>query len=860
MIRQDKAYNDGAATAGGVAIAVPQKWSCKRVDFKHSSDKAESLMAIIIPTGGKPLKVATCYNKPKQHFPGQLLTEFTDLKFNGSDIPGIFAGDLNSSHTAFGSRFTNVYGRSLLQTINNKNLAYFNDGSPTFIGKGELNVLDIVIGSPDMSRLISSCTTGGDIGSDHLPTITCLKLESSASIRKSCNIKEWASSLDQCIAEINFGDATEVENDLQTLEDIFVSTKEKCERIVSKKRRNLPPEIMILVRERKDLMKKRRKAHCEQYRISLNQQYNSINHKLHSAIEKFDMEEKEKLATEICEAGDSGEMWRKYNNFKRKNEDAVNPVSPLQRADGSWTESDQEKCDEFGQHLQMVHQTLDNPLFDSVFKEEIDIEMNNYSQQRTKDSESIPGITINQFRELLSMTKRNSASGSDCLTYDVMKLCNDKSIQAFCTVINNCLKENIFPSSWKKAKVIMLPKPGRDSTKACNYRPISLLSCFGKIFERYLHNHLIQVLHEKEFFNKYQAGFSKGRSPQEHIFCLTQDTLNGFKERKCTVAAFLDAQAAFDSVWSNGLKFKIKRIGLPAQLENILFSFLDDRSLIVDENGSKSSIVNLNAGTPQGSCLSPVLYLIYVNDLSEDLNHEKVQLSQYADDVSLRSTHSSMKEAFSRLQEGITALESWCKRWQVILNPAKSKVLVFTRCPRHEKEGPIHIRLFNEDIQTAKEVEFLGVVFDSYMTWEPQNAKIISKAYNRLNLLRVVAGLTKKKNPSLLVKLYRSIILSLSEYASVGIISAADCHIEKLQLLQNQAMRTILSLPAYIAINDLHDASGLNSVKSHLIKFSRQRLASMRSSSPLINQSINSYAKVRHIQTNSSPLDIIQLL
>ena len=146
------------------------------------------------------------------------------------------------------------------------------------------------------------------------------------------------------------------------------------------------------------------------------------------------------------------------------------------------------------------------------------------------------------------------------------------------------------------------------------------------------------------------------------------------------------------------------------------------------------------------------------------------------------------------------------------------------------------------------------------MTWEPQTAKIISKAYNRLNLLRVVAGLTKKKNPSLLVKLYRSIILSLSEYASVGIISAADCHNEKLQLLQNQAMRTILSLPAYIAINDLHDASGLNSVKSHLIKFSRQRLASMRSSSPLINQSINSYAKVRHIQTNSSPLDIIQLL
>ena len=196
----------------------------------------------------------------------------------------------------------------------------------------------------------------------------------------------------------------------------------------------------------------------------------------------------------------------------------------------------------------------------------------------------------------------------------------------------------------------------------------------------------------------------------------------------------------------------------------------------------------------------------------------------------------------------------------MVLNPAKSKVLAFTRCPRHQKEGPLYIKLFNEVIQTAAEAEFLGVVFDSYMTWEPQTAKIISKAYSRLNLLRVVAGLAKKKNPSLLVKLYQSIILSLSEYASVGIISAAECHIEKLQLLQNQAMRAVLSLPAYVSISDLHDASGLDTVKAHLIKFASQRLKSMRVSSPLVNESIEKYASVCHIQTNSSPLDVLQPL
>ena len=98
----------------------------------------------------------------------------------------------------------------------------------------------------------------------------------------------------------------------------------------------------------------------------------------------------------------------------------------------------------------------------------------------------------------------------------------------------------------------------------------------------------------------------------------------------------------------------------------------------------------------------------------------------------------------------------------------------------------------------------------------------------------------------------------MSEYASVGIISAAECHMEKLQVLQNQAMRATLSLPAYVSIRDLHDASGLDTIKTHLTNFATQRLKSMRSS-PLVKQSIEKFVSVRHIQTNSSPLDVLQL-
>ena len=107
MVRLDRKYLDSSATAGGVAIAVPQKWVCHRVDFHFKSDPHEALMAVII----------ACYNKPGKYFPNQLLREFTELTFNGKKLPGIFAGDLNCPHQAFGSRITNEFGKNLLQSI-----------------------------------------------------------------------------------------------------------------------------------------------------------------------------------------------------------------------------------------------------------------------------------------------------------------------------------------------------------------------------------------------------------------------------------------------------------------------------------------------------------------------------------------------------------------------------------------------------------------------------------------------------------------------------------------------------------------------------------------------------------------------
>ena len=117
--------------------------------------------------------------------------------------------------------------------------------------------------------------------------------------------------------------------------------------------------------------------------------------------------------------------------------------------------------------------------------------------------------------------------------------------------------------------------------------------------------------------------------------------------------------------------------------------------------------------------------------------------------------------------------------------------------------------------------------------------------------------LSTKNNPDMLAVLYKSIIRPIFEYGSICMISAADCHIEKLQLLQNQALRSVLKTPSYVAIKDLHDLSGVPMIKDHLLSFARNQLTNMSKHSPLIQSAIDEYEKVKRIKENASILDIL---
>ena len=178
----------------------------------------------------------------------------------------------------------------------------------------------------------------------------------------------------------------------------------------------------------------------------------------------------------------------------------------------------------------------------------------------------------------------------------------------------------------------MLIKPDKLPSQTTSYRSISLLSAIMKLFERVIEKPLRKHLEDNGFYSKYQPGFRKSKSTNDHLFRLSQTIMESFNRGEHVIAAFLDVEKAFDNVWHNGLRYKIYQLDLPTRLCMCLSDFLVGRVIQVKIEGFLSPKVYPKAGVSQGSNLSPLLFLIYVDDMPNTTHHQ-TNKSQFVDDA-----------------------------------------------------------------------------------------------------------------------------------------------------------------------------------------------------------------------------------
>lgn len=297
---------------------------------------------------------------------------------------------------------------------------------------------------------------------------------------------------------------------------------------------------------------------------------------------------------------------------------------------------------------------------------------------RRDPSGDLPELTTpREVRDIIRHLNANSAPGPDGVSNDLIKHLPRKPLVLLTRIFNRCLQLEYFPSKWKLAKIVPIPKQRKDLKIATNYRPISLLSTLGKTFERIILRRIKPPLIEGNVIRPDQYAYQPNLSSEIQLLRISEHLAHRMNLNQYTAAIFLDVEKAFDKVWRDKLIVKLERtMDIPKCYIKLIDSYLTDRTFFVKIDDKRSETKSQAQGIPQGSVLSPLLYILYANDIPQ-LPH--VVFAQFADDTAFFSSSHSLDMAINRLQRQINTFQTWANDNKVAVNAQKTKAILFTR-------------------------------------------------------------------------------------------------------------------------------------------------------------------------------------
>ncbi len=406
--------------------------------------------------------------------------------------------------------------------------------------------------------------------------------------------------------------------------------------------------------------------------------------------------------------------------------------------------------------------------------------------------------------------KNGKAADPDKVSTTIIKNVGDLVSKHLTMISNSSLMGGIFPDIWKIARVTPIFKSGAKKD-VNNYRPISVISVFSRILERIVHDQLFEFLAANKVITRNQSAFQKLYSTVTSLICSTDSWYENIDYKKLNLTIFLDLKKAFDTVDHTIMIEKLRAYGIKGIPGNWFKSYLDNRQQYCSLNGKKSKAREVQCGIPQGSCLGPLLFIIYLNDFERSLKFSKANI--YADDTNVTIASNDIEKLVADAQEELLNISEWMRVNKLSPNPSKTEYLVIGH-PRKTKAVniPNGLKLNDSEIKRVSKTKSLGVMVDENLKWDEQFKTVKNKICGGL------ASLKKLKNilpQSKLCSVYYAIIESHLRYADVIWGSLPTRKLETLQRLQNRAQSIIESA----RLNDNWSCDWLN--VNNLISFDR---------------------------------------
>lgn len=393
---------------------------------------------------------------------------------------------------------------------------------------------------------------------------------------------------------------------------------------------------------------------------------------------------------------------------------------------------------------------------------------------------------------IVKKLKNKMSCGEDQVPTSIIKDAIDEIVEPLTYIINNSLEIGIFPDKLKTALVKPIPKKGDDS-QMVNYRPISLLSSFSKIFEHVICTRLANFMDACSLLAESQHAYRKSKSTQTAIFQFMQGVLGAIERDELVLGLFLDLSRAYDCLDHEILLLKLELYGVRGPALDWIKSYLSHRPQIVSITKNnisvKSEIIYQKYGIPQGSVLGPILFVVYINDVV-DLSGDAsgLRIVNYADDTNISIHASGIAQLIHNTNHIYECAKTWFAKNKQILNSDKTTSMFFGT-GRSLLNLPLQLNLNMETLVPVGCTKFLGMYIDSTLTWDKHVEHLCKRLNSVCYSLRVLSKYVELKP---LLSVYFANFESLIRYGVVFYGDSRD--IEKVFIIQKRALRVVLQL------------------------------------------------------------------
>ncbi len=358
-------------------------------------------------------------------------------------------------------------------------------------------------------------------------------------------------------------------------------------------------------------------------------------------------------------------------------------------------------------------------------------ELQNTRNDKYFDELSI-SITEKEVIKAIKLLKKNKSVGIDLISNEMLKYSQHIMLPYLVKVFNSILLAKHYPKEWCDSYITPLHKSGSKIVES-NYRGISIFSCLGKLFNTILNNRLENYIEEKNLISDKQIGFKRKCRTSDHMFILRTLVEKYTKNGQKLYACFVDFRKAFDYVNHKYLLFKLYKNGIRGNFYQVIYSMYINRGFksCVKSNNMISSHFNCKTGVRQGDPLSPNLFKLFINDVQDFINlgteapslHDLyIDHLLYADDIVLLAKNEK------DLQTSISGLERYCKKWGMLVNIDKTKIVVFNRGGKIVNTNIVYE---NTIINSVDSYKYLGVKFHVTGKFEVAKKDLLDRSLKR---------------------------------------------------------------------------------------------------------------------------------